>query len=143
MAFSYTAGSTANLDRIRLLIGDTDSAAPDQQRLEDAEITDLLTIYGSYRAAAAGAADALAAKFARLATGKSMGQASLQWRRFDQLVALAQSLRNSAARAAVPFAGGMSKAIRDTNTADTDLIQPRFRSGMLDNPSSLDASTSE
>src|SRR5688572_5742391 len=143
MAFTYVAGTADDPTRIRLLIGDTDSAAPDQQRLEDAEITDLLTIYGDFRAAAAGAADALAAKFARLATEKSMGQASLVWQRFKQLQELARSLRNNAARAAVPFAGGMSKSLRDTNTANTDLVQPRFRTGMLDNPSTLDdASTS-
>ncbi len=143
MAFSYTAGSTASLDRVRLLIGDTDSAAPEQQRLEDAEITDLVTIFGNYRAAAAAAAEALAAKFARLCTSKHMGQASLEWQRFQQLLQLARTLRNASARAAIPFAGGMSKSLRETNDANTDLVQPRFRTGMLDNPSTLEgASTS-
>lgn len=143
MTFSYTAGSTSDASQVRLLIGDTDSNAPAQQRLEDEELTILLTLYGSVRSAAAGAADALAAKFARLATEKSMGQASLVWKRFEQLQALAKTLRDAAARSsAVPFAGGMSKALRDTNLADTDLVRPRFQTGMLDDPSTLDTSTS-
>lgn len=141
MAFTYTAGSTSDLNRVRLLVGDTDSAAAEQQRLEDDEITDLITMYGGYRAAAPAAADALSAKFARLATSKSMGQASLAWDRFKQLRQLAQDLRAQAARVAIPFAGGMSQDLRDTNRQDTDLIQPRFRTGMLDNPPSGDSST--
>lgn len=142
MTFTYVAGTADNPTRVRLLIGDTDSNAPAQQRLEDEEITDLLTIYGNYRAAAAAAADALAAKFARLATEKGMGRASLVWDRFKQLQALAESLRASLSRAAVPFAGGMSKSLRETNDADTDLVQPRFRTGLFDNPPSFSESTS-
>lgn len=141
MAFSYTPGSTTSLNRVRLLIGDTDSAAAAQQRLEDEEITDLLTIAGSYRAAAAAAADALAAKFARLATSKSMGQASLVWQRFQQLRQLAADLRASVSLAAVPFAGGISISQKDTNDQDTDRVKPNFKIGMLDNPSTLDGST--
>ena len=140
MTFTYTAGSTTDLARVRLLIGDTDSAANPQ--LADEEIADLLTIYGSFRAAAAGAADALAAKCARLATQKSMGQASLMWDRFNQLIKLARTLREAVGRSAVPFAGGMSRSLRDTNDQDTDLVQPRFRTGMLDNPPVTDGASS-
>jgi hypothetical protein len=135
MTFTYTAGSSTDANRVRLLIGDTDSAASPQ--LADEEITDLLTMYGTYRAAAAGAADALAAKCARLATQKSMGQASLMWDRFNQLTKLAKSLRDNAARSAVPFAGGMSRSLRNTNDQDTDAVFPRFRTGMLDDPTTL------
>lgn len=142
MTFSYTAGGATSLDRVRMLIGDTDGDATEQQRLEDEEINDLLTLFGSYRAAAAGAADALAAKYARQATEKSVGQASLVWKRFEQLRQLAKDLRSSVAYTAVPFAGGLSHDIRDTNLQDTDLVQPSFRKGMLDNPPITDQSTS-
>ena len=39
MAFSYTAGSTADRDRVRLEIGDVDS---DRVLFQDAEIDDLI-----------------------------------------------------------------------------------------------------
>ena len=142
MAITYTAGDTGNRTRVRLLIGDTDTQAPIQQRLEDEEIDDLLTISGGYRASAAAAAMALAAKFARLATSKSMGQASLAWRRYEQLTDLANDLRAGLSLAAVPFAGGISQSVKDTNALDTDRVKPNFKVGMLDNPSTLDGSTS-
>jgi hypothetical protein len=142
MAFSYTPGSTTSLNRVRLLLGDTDSSAPVQQRLEDEEITDLLTIAGGYRAGAAAAASALSGKFARLATSKSMGRASLVWQRFQQLRELAKDLQASVSLAAVPFAGGISQAIKDTNAADTDRVTPAFVKGMLDNPSSMNTTSS-
>jgi len=141
MSFTYTPGSTASLDRVRLLVGDTDPESPLQQRLENEEITDLLTIAGGFYAAAAMACDALAAKFARLATGKRMGQASLEWKRFDQLTSMGKTLRASVSRAAVPFAGGISKTQRQSVDQDTDRIAPSFQRGMMDNPSSVNLNT--
>jgi len=141
VTFTYTPGDTSSATRVRLLIGDTDPDAPLQQRLENEEITDLLTISGGYRAAAAAAADALAGKFARLASSKRMGQASLEWRRFEQLTSLAKTLRSSVSLAAVPFAGGISVAQRDTLDQDTDRVTPSFQKGMLDNPSSVNTTT--
>lgn len=96
---------------------------------------------GDYRSAASSAADALAAKFARLATAKSMGQASLAWKRFEQLTALANRLRASASFAAIPFAGGISKALKTSNAQDTDSVTPSFVKGMLDNPPSTQSTS--
>lgn len=141
MTFTYTPGSTTDATRVRLLIGDTDPEAPLQQRLENEEITDLLTIAGGFRAAAAMACDALAAKFASRATAKRMGQASLEWKRFEQLTAMAKQLRSAVSLAAIPFAGGISRAQRQSLDQDTDRITPSFQRGMLDNPSSLNLNT--
>jgi hypothetical protein len=141
MTFTYTPGDTSSATRVRLLLGDTDPDAPLQQRLENEEITDLLTISGGYRAAAAAAADALAAKFARLASSKRMGQASLEWRRFEQLSSLAKTLRSSVSLAAVPFAGGISIAQRNTLDQDTDRVVPSFQKGMMDNPSTVNTTS--
>ena len=141
MTFSYTAGGGTNLDRVRMLIGDTDSNAETQQRLEDEEITDLISISGGYRAAAAAAADALAAKYARLAVEKAVGKASFVWKRFEQLRQLAKDLRSSTAFTAVPFAGGLSESLRNTNSQDTDLVKPAFQRGMLDNPSTIESTS--
>ena len=141
MTFTYTPGDTSSATRVRLLIGDTDPEAPLQQRLENEEITDLLAMFGGYRAAAAGAAEALAAKFARLATEKRMGMASLVWKRYESLTALAKTLRTSASFAALPFAGGISVAQRTSLDQDTDRVTPSFQRGMLNNPSSVNLNT--
>ena len=63
MAFSYTAGSTADRDRVRLEIGDTDE---DRILFQDAELDDFLAQEGnSIRGSAARACETLATRFAR------------------------------------------------------------------------------
>ena len=63
MAFSYTAGSTADRDRVRLEIGDTDE---DRILFQDAELDDFLTQEGnSILGSAARACETLATRFAR------------------------------------------------------------------------------
>ena len=63
MAFSYTAGSTADRDRIRLEIGDTDE---DRILFQDAELDDFLSQEGnSILGSAARACETLAVRFAR------------------------------------------------------------------------------
>lgn len=141
MTFSYTAGSGTDRDRIRFRIGDTDPLKPVQERLEDAEIDDALVTEGGWLAAAAVCAYSLAGKFATKATSKRMGQASLEWKKFEYLTALATSLRASVSFAAIPFAGGISKALKNTNAQDTDSVVPSFTKGMLDNPPSTQSTS--
>ena len=63
MAFSYTAGSTADRDRVRLEIGDTDE---DRILFQDAELDDFLAQEGnSILGSAARACETLAPRFAR------------------------------------------------------------------------------
>ena len=63
MAFSYTAGSRADRDRVRLEIGDTDE---DRILFQDAELDDFLTQEGnSILGSAARACETLATRFAR------------------------------------------------------------------------------
>ena len=63
MAFSYTAGSTADRDRVRLEIGDVDS---DRVLFQDAEIDDFLSQEGnSILGSAARACETLSVRFAR------------------------------------------------------------------------------
>ena len=63
MAFSYTAGSTADRDRVRLEIGDTDS---DRALFQDAELDDFISQEGnSILGSAARACETLAVRFAR------------------------------------------------------------------------------
>ena len=63
MAFTYTPGSSADRDRVRLEIGDTDS---DRTLFQDAEIDDFLSQEGdSALKASARACETLAVRFAR------------------------------------------------------------------------------
>ena len=63
MAFSYTAGSSADRDRVRLEIGDIDETRP---LFEDAELDDLISQEGDdVTGASARACEVLAARFAR------------------------------------------------------------------------------
>lgn len=133
MAFTYIAGSTQNRDRIRARIGDTDSSAAITQRLEDEEIADFLTTEGGFRSAASACARALAAKFLRVATDKSMGNLRLVWQaRHEALIALAKELQAGGALTVLPLAGGMSLDEKQSAAEDEDLVQPLFRREQFD-----------
>lgn len=135
MTFTYVAGTPDDRTRIRARIGDTDSTAPATQRLEDEEIADFITTEGTFRTAAIACARALAAKFFRLATQKTVGQLSLAFqRRAEGLLDIVKELKESAALGARPLAGGMSLSEKEADLADGDLVQPANRRGDFDNP---------
>lgn len=132
MTWTYAnnpSGSTR--DMVRFLIGDTDNT---DQQLSDEEISALLSTFGTARSAAEHAARALAAKFTRLVS-KSVGDLSIQYQqRAAAYRELAADLKASHATAGVTlFAGGISKADRETRDADTDRVKPRFDRGKFDN----------
>lgn len=137
MTWTYTPGSGSNRDRIRFSIGDVSSEAPADEQLQNEEIDDALVTAGGWRAAAAACAYARAFKLATKATAKRMGQASLEWKRVEYLMALAKQLTSSVSLTAIPFAGGISVSQRNTLDQDTDRITPAFQKGMLDNPPSM------
>ena len=135
MTFTYTAGGTTNLNRIRARIGDTDSTAAATQRLEDEEINDFLTTEGGYRSAASASARALAAKFIRLASDKTVGSLRLVWqRRYEDLIALAKEMKASVATTVMPLAGGMSVSEKSDDSQKDDLVKPDFQRDMFDTP---------
>lgn len=103
---------TTNLDRVRLLIGDTNEADP---LLYDDEVEACLT-YRTYvnteggtiinvPAAAADAADAIAAKFAREFNFAEDGQRFDRSQKVGHYMALANSLRRRAGGVAVATGG--------------------------------------
>ena len=94
MAFTDTAGSTADRDRVRLEIGDTDS---DRALFQDAEIDDFLSQEGnSVLGSAARACETLAVRFAREFTFSADG-ASFQKGSLTQMYQLqAKRLRRKA-----------------------------------------------
>jgi len=94
MAFSYTAGSTADRDRVRLEIGDTDA---DRILFQDAELDDFLTQEGnSLLGASARACETLAVKFARDFTFSADGASFQKGSVTQMFMAQAKRLRRQA-----------------------------------------------
>jgi hypothetical protein len=142
MSWTYT-GKPADVprDAVRFLIGDTDHA---DQLLYDAEISYLLTEEGgNVKAAAAKACYAIAGKFARKATQKSVGDLSISYaQRQQQYIELAEKLEASVASSAVsPYAGGISVSDIDSNKADDDRPASDFERGHMDGESLFPTTT--
>lgn len=140
MALTYVLANLASnpLYQVRLLIGDTDTNAPAQKCLDDAEITWRLNFEGvgsgnnaALLYAAADCCEDLAAKFARKEVGTTSHQDD---KRYDMLRAQARLLRERAAAGATWFAGGISESDKDLSNSDPDRIRESFGRGMMDNP---------
>ena len=94
MAFSYTAGSTADRDRVRLEIGDTDES---RVLFQDAELDDFISQEGnSILGAAARACETLAVKFARDFTFSADGASFQKGNVTQMFMAQANRLRRQA-----------------------------------------------
>jgi hypothetical protein len=136
VTFNYSLAFGNDKDRIRLRIGDTDATVATNQRLEDEEIAELLLEYGSLTAALPVCAESLAAKFAKLATDRTVGTLTIRYAkgRYETLMDLAATLRARAAASTIPYAGGISQSDKDNVETNTDRAQPSFVRGMFDNP---------
>ena len=107
------------------MIGDTDSS---DYLLSDADITEILTDNNdNIIAAAAEAARAIAAQLARN-EDISINESSLRGgSAYQQYIALAEKLEKRAAAAnAIPFAGGISVADKESRETSTDRVAPAF-----------------
>jgi len=122
--------SASDLDRVRFLVGDTDTS---DELLLDAEIAHLLLEHGVAYAPAEGAT-AIAAKLSRkvdYATGSARYSLS---QRVTHYRALALELRTRADRQAVPVSTGQSRDTDRTDRVDSDLKQPSFERDQFRNP---------
>lgn len=124
---TYSASIASTSDQVRFLVGDTSNSAS-TELLADGEITWILTQETNVYRAASAAAEAIAAKFSRLAdtsvgdVSVSNSQKSAQYKDLAKRLALKATKRGSAAA----FAGGISIADRDTRIDDTDRVSPFF-----------------
>lgn len=134
MTFTYSSTDlSTTLARVRLLIGDTDSA---DQQLTDEEIDYFTDTHSSPFFAAAAACDALAASYSRRPT-KSVGPLSISYGELtEKYTNLAARLRyqGTASGASLPYTGGISDSDKTTREADTDRTKPQFLLGMDDYP---------
>ncbi len=133
MTWTYSGDpSSTNRDAVRFLVGDTDNT---DQLVTDEEIAYALAQEGNAYNAAARMARGLASKFARH-PDQSLGDLSISYsQRYKHFTELAKKLETEgSSRRGVPYAGGISKADKDTVSADSDRIQPAIRVGVHDSP---------
>ena len=125
MTWTYDPSMATAKDRVRFRLGDTIEADP---LLQDEEIAYLIADGGSVGSVTIACADALAARFARMAQSVTddIGQSVNYGDRAKQFATLATRLRTSGARAGVPFAGGISQGNKAAISGDTDRVAPHF-----------------
>lgn len=136
MTWSYDTALTADKDRIRLIIGDTDT---NDQLLQDEEIAYFLTLKSNVFEAAALAASSIQSKFARLAD-TTVETVSVKYsQKAAQYAALAEDLDRKAKEDSAlvsAYAGGISIADVDDVRDDDDRVKPKFRIDQFSNPPS-------
>lgn len=133
MSWSYSGNpASSDLDAVRFLIGDTNTA---DQQLSNEEIQFLIDQEGNVYRAAAKACLSISAKFARF-VDKSVGDLQISYsQRQAAYASLAQSLTNQAAtRSAIPYAGGISLADKHATEDNTDRTPPAFYRGQFTEP---------
>ena len=134
MAWTYSGDpGTSTKDSVRFLIGDTDS---NDQVVTDEEINWALTVVdGSIYQAAHDLCVSLAAKFARLATSKSVGDLSLSYSdRSSAFYSLADRILDLASRRDVPTPWASPKNMQTSEMRDELGMQGHeFWTGVHDN----------
>lgn len=128
MTWTYNTALTANKDKVRFLVGDTDQT---DQLVQDEEIAFTLTSEGNVFSAAALVAETLSGKFSN-AVDKSIGDLKLKLgQRSERFAELAKSLRRRVSlNVGFTTAGAESRSSKDVDEADFDLVGPFFTRDM-------------
>jgi hypothetical protein len=131
MGWTYDATDiSSDLAKVRLLIGDTDT---NDQQFDDAEVNFFINQAGNVWGAAAQACEALASNYARR-VDKAVGRTRLSAsQRVKHYLDLAKKLKAQGTRLAIPKAGGISIAEKQTQRDDSDRVGPSFHVGQFDN----------
>jgi hypothetical protein len=144
VTFTYNTALTTNRDKVRLLIGDTNSS---DAMFADEELCFFENEFGGssdnvYLVALA-AIDAGLLKYARKADSKSVGPLSIShsWRYKNLLQArtMVQALARRGL-AAFPYTGVISVADKEIDEADDDVVKGWAKKGGFDNPGAADES---
>ena len=132
MTWTYTAPTT-DRDKVRFLVGDTDTT---DQLVTDEEIAYVLTTRTNLHLAAADVCEAIAAKSSRKADTSNGTLSVSASQRAAAYATRAQELRARANALGAPafFAGGQTVSGKDDLSADGDAVQPAFRVGQDDFP---------
>lgn len=144
MTFNYGGNpGSSYLDAVRFLVQDTN---PSRQKLSDEEIAGVLSLEGGvtdpqaapsrgvlYQVAAF-CCDVIATKFSEEASYSVGGLSESANQKANEYAKRGDHYRKLAARGAVPFLGGRSKAAKVAAAQDADAVQPAIRVGMHDEP---------
>lgn len=120
MTFTYSGDPSAStVEQVRFLLQDTTTPG---HKFEDEEITWMLTEEPDPWFCAAALADQLVSKYSGQAQSKTIGETSVTYGDLTmKYQGLAQSLRNTRRqRPVAPYAGGISKADKETVEQDDD-----------------------
>lgn len=130
MTWSYNLQLTANKDKLRLMIGDTDQ---DDPLMSDEELAYLISTHGSLESAAAAVCHSLAAKYARYAD-KQVGDLRLSLsQRAKQFYEMAKSFTKTAQILAAPTAGGVYTSDKESWDANESVVKTAIKLGIHDN----------
>lgn len=131
MAWSYNI-SGGDKDKVRLLIGDTNSNRP---LLDDEEIEFFLSQEMNIYMAAAKCCDSLIAQDGIIAA-KKVGDLQIK---YDHHIFLGIKLRLEARGMGyqVPYMGGISVGDKEAQQSDTDWVEPTISRGLDDNPGAV------
>lgn len=139
MTFSYDPAVSTNRDKVRVLIGDTNSGDP---MFSDEELCFFEAEFGpSIYGVALAAVDAGIAKYSRTASTKSVGPLSLSYAfRVQNLQAARASITTLALKGAAPtpYVGGIRQSDKEIDEADEDINTGSFKKGGFDNPGAAD-----
>lgn len=136
-------------DQVRFFVGDTSTTNPD---LTDQEVAFLLLEEGDNTLrAAARAAESLSSLYTKKADSRQVGplrivQSNRNMSKAGEFILLAKRLWARAGNAglAAPFAGGISRADKNSRIQDTDRVRPAFSRQMMRYPlGSARAATTE
>lgn len=131
MTFTYDVGqlSTSQLMQVRLLIEDT---VPNDQLLQDEEITFILSRYNNTSSACAEACRTIAMKYARQ-VDLVQGQLKTNYSQRSKIyVARAADFEARGLAGVLPYAGGISASDKQSVAEDTDRVAPDFNRGQFD-----------
>jgi hypothetical protein len=132
----YPADNTK--DEVRFLVRDTDST---DQLLSDEEIYYLLSIFPNPIAAAAMGCETLSTKFARDASDKTVGDLKINLteksKAFSEQASRLWYLSRLYRGRPQVYAGGISKADKQSQEQNTDRVDPDFYKHMNDFPGTL------
>ncbi len=124
-----------DIDKVRLLIGETDATSTTTTNIQDEEIQFFVDEETNVYMAASMAALAIARKVqAGGLEDLKVGETRLRTKRVGELEALANRLRDRGSAYKLPSAGGVYVADRTAQDANTDLLKSSIRRDMHDYP---------
>jgi len=133
MTWTYSGDPTSSTkDEVRFLVGDTDK---DNPLVQDEEISYAIGAEASVLRAAVRVARGIAASFARTVE-KQVGDLKIKagdrYKNYLEILKTLEAEASISLPGAAPFAGGISHSQKETQTDDSDRVDPSFSKGMMD-----------